>query len=1505
MYLVDVFFFLALAQNPDSGGCRLQIFGRLFTMVSTHWDTSIIDEALFEPKWSTTTIGTTVDVVVQVHCFGEDMSLATLVPSGCSCQIRGSLSAVNGPGRFTLFQAVVSSTDPLLLQIGSPTVVRAHLLPSASSILSLVEVCAGLGGSSVGLEFAGFKLRAAMEWMPRLADLHQIMHPGVPVVVGDIGLSSALQTLHEVCPEPFTLMAGVSCQPYSRAGRAGGSSDPRSNTVPATCRICHLFQVPVLIMECVVPARSNLFVQQHLHALEKLGYRVVDCVLQLEQEWAAHRLRWWVVACHPQLAITELPVFPGGSNMTVRDLMPYVRDWPVDDLAQLTLTREEEGEFMQYSNQNLRKFGVNLNSKLPTALHSWGNQVVSCACGCRDRLSTSFLKEKGLFAQLLPLREHSDGSTCWRHMHPMEVAMLNGMPPLQRWSTDQRLNLCAIGQVASPLQAVWVGSVIIHQLQCALGISAPLDPKQCLHNLKQLVFQQSQSLYPPLPKPVTTTTCVLFWKNSLAPVTIQVGPSVTIGCLRAAEATLQNSDGTIWTFVDEATSEELPDDACVAGRTLQVGPVTRTSVPPSEVPLPDVEMDSPQPVTPAFRPCNLETRFAAVADVPLPPQESLPSSGSTVSVAPTLQQSNPCLALRDALLTLPAKSLLCLQPPLVHDLQMCETLLVQAMTVKDRLAVLANRQSVCSDDELRWHLGRLQPSFAPSGTTVLDPLLVHGWMQQPNVQSVQHWLAQAPATQCIVTCLLHQGHWTPAIWTDKVSHLEAKFWEHPSIDLSLFEPLNQLLCHCMKLPTVQVVVTPRPFTPSHLCGAASIAFIESTLCQQQLPTKESHLQSFHDNCRALFHTHLQALETVPRPWCWGAGSFDVAGTLSTLLIQHGVPPSAADARSKLLIQSLGKSEVERALQGVAPWKTLKALANQHTPVVQLVLQDEVINKSKGTKGGGKQKKGQGKGGLSKPAIRPADLDPSKLILEPGTFCCRDDQPLSQIPLTQVGPLASGVAITTFTEAQTFLKTGNLLTHQSLALLILDATAEPQTTLQWSSIRFAAKCALNHEPMLLTGFLVQLGKEPAFQFRATSHIPLKQIEVACARITVYQDQWEGPWEEFQSKPVKACLHFLKPLQTCHNSSCSCIAWHPGDEETHDAVLDVFRRQYFTEAGRPTKGDQADYFAFTLRYIKKQERSLLEQSGVQGIYVEPKTEDAAAPHSDFQVVWMPQLSQAEVKHRAQCEALSIGVARNGRRFGVRVASTHFQQVFQALKPEALFLAPGPRITWHCGPWPYGVDRKALATVFRQWKWDARPLQPVQAVSGGMMWAVQAIADPPQVVYAMNHGQVVISRKTVEDPSTALPPAEVIGQSKTVQLCTSDKTTKPDPWTLNDPWQSTLPSEVSSAGALQAKAQLEDLEQRLEKNILARLPANMEIDGQEQRLQQLEHQVSTLVARQQSLEVVVQDNQTQCTAQVQQLQVQMSAQMDLQGRRMQSMFDDQMSKLEAILAKKGRYE
>ena len=119
--------------------------------------------------------------------------------------------------------------------------------------------------------------------------------------------------------------------------------------------------------------------------------------------------------------------------------MPYTFvTGPSEDIEDLELTPVKYPEFVQHSH-NLRKFGINLDAKLPTALHSWGNQVVSCACGCRDRLSSSFLAEGGLFAQLVPMKPAADGTPRWRHLHPAEVALLNGMPPMRGDPTNDSI----------------------------------------------------------------------------------------------------------------------------------------------------------------------------------------------------------------------------------------------------------------------------------------------------------------------------------------------------------------------------------------------------------------------------------------------------------------------------------------------------------------------------------------------------------------------------------------------------------------------------------------------------------------------------------------------------------------------------------------------------------------------------------------------------------------------------------------------------------------------------------------------------------------------------------------------------------------------------------------------------------------------------------------------------------------------------------------------------------
>lgn len=113
---------------------------------------------------------------------------------------------------------------------------------------------------------------------------------------------------------------------------------------------------------------------------------------------------------------------------------------------------------------------------------------------------------------------------------------------------------------------------------------------------------------------------------------------------------------------------------------------------------------------------------------------------------------------------------------------------------------------------------------------------------------------------------------------------------------------------------------------------------------------------------------------------------------------------------------------------------------------------------------------------------------------------------------------------------------------------------------------------------------------------------------------------------------------------------------------------------------------------------------------------------------------------------------------------------------------------------------------------------------------------------------------------------------------------------------------------AGPQPAACALQELEQRIESKVLAKLPVlpdQMEVDGHDQRMQLLEQQVQQLAHRQSALETTVTDHHAQNTAQVQGLQQQMMMQLDMQSKQMQTMLTDQMTRIETILAKKPRHE
>ena len=925
-----------------------------------------------------------------------------------------------------------------------------------------MEFCAGCGASAVGFSEAGFSHRAAVEWNEPMAKLHQQVHPSVPIIQGDIGEVETLIKLSQICPEPFSLMAGVSCQPYSRGGSQFGGQDSRAQTVPAVSRACYLLQIPLVFLECVVPAKTNAFVRSHLnHMCQQLGMKLSECTMHLENTWAANRARWWVVAINSRFGEIELPQPPLG-RFVVQDLIPYVIDWPPSEQQQLILTEEEDKVFEKHGPQ--RKFAVKLGQKLPTALHSWGGQAVGCACGCRQTgFSSQLLEERGLFAQLFPVVNVKPGESRWRHLHVKEVSLLNGLPPLLSWGQDQRLNLAAAGQMASPLQATWIGAVTIKQVFSTMNRHDWKEPAACVNNLKQLVLEQTQTLFPKMvATPSEDSSIVRLWfdHDPETVMHIKVCPTASVRQLHEAESKLTKIPLDEYHFADGTNGAILDLETKVAGLSVCVVRSRQETSPPKPVPLPELK-----------------------------PADLYPNEVQKVAADPLvteIQVDKKELGTGDnnAIKVLPRSHLTDLVPPQVTDVKTCATFRAQPIFVQDRLDVLYSQGGITGDDEIIWHLQQAV-SEVPR-TAMLDPLLALGWLHHQNLNQVAQWIAEHPEVNIVVTALWTQGHWTPIVWNASGSQLEVYLWDVHMIDTARFNPLHHAFCLGFEKPRYAVAHSIRSFCSLGFCGAAAIAFIRFRLKLISLPEELSMLQTLHEQFRLDFINHLQTIDQTLRPWCWGNGLIDVTSGLVSILQQHGAPQKVALSRAKLVLQSLGKDTVQHALEGGSPWKSLKALANSHDPPVRLVLQDELTTKQQ-TKTQPKRKQNN----LKPSVVRPADLNPSLLVLEPETFVDPSGTAMQQIPLAHVGPLASGVALASMAEAQTFLKAGNVLTHGSLALLILHPVEDLPTPLLWSTVRFAAKCSANQEPLLLSGALVQLGKTP-IAFNASCQPPLAQV-----------------------------------------------------------------------------------------------------------------------------------------------------------------------------------------------------------------------------------------------------------------------------------------------------------------------------------------------------------------------------------------------------------------------------
>jgi len=154
-------------------------------------------------------------------------------------------------------------------------------------MISCVEICAGAGGQSVGLETAGFGHEALVEIDAACCNTLRFNRPGWLVVEGDVCAFSGKRF------EGVDLLAGgVPCPPFSKAGKQLGKDDER-DLFPEALRLVDEIRPSAVMLENVRGFLDNRFSEYRAELkarLERMGY-VVDWKLLSASDFGVPQLR--------------------------------------------------------------------------------------------------------------------------------------------------------------------------------------------------------------------------------------------------------------------------------------------------------------------------------------------------------------------------------------------------------------------------------------------------------------------------------------------------------------------------------------------------------------------------------------------------------------------------------------------------------------------------------------------------------------------------------------------------------------------------------------------------------------------------------------------------------------------------------------------------------------------------------------------------------------------------------------------------------------------------------------------------------------------------------------------------------------------------------------------------------------------------------------------------------------------------------------------------------------
>ena len=1445
------------------------------------------------------------------------------------------LSGVDVPSTFVILDAKITQVKPMVIcEVGESSSYFPVGPAKSNQIMRVVELCSGIGVFSHMATHVGLEPAIGVDMNNRWANLFTSLHD-CEFLVGECGDPRIIRSLLAKGLQGCVILAGISCQPHSRAGDRLGMEDPRSRSLPQVLKDAWLMQTPLLILECVPEIQADKEVQRIIADFaRKLQLHVTQQVLRLSDSWCTRRDRWFAIftpCCMHPLSIPQMPVQE--QFRLIGQVLPRVLEVNDQEIKQLQLSLYELSKFHDFAAGGISKLMIDFHGVLPTCLHSAGNQLYPCRCGCHQGLSLKRLQEKGLFGTLIGLGEsvfHNgiNMEQC-RYLHPQEMFLLHGGLP-HKWGSDLKLALAGIGQCVAPLQGLWVLLHVKRFLHEVFQLPVFI-PEECFQRYVDTVLASRQQFVPPeRPLPIRQSgeqnDVEMEWYDFEACATshARVGGNATFKNLKSAESKLtHHMCGVIphaGIFPEPAFFDQ--DGVEIAEEKL-IGSVSNFTSGhcQSRVELSEV-LECPCSEWPNV--------VEAVAGEVQGQQEVSP----TISFVAVEDSVTSFAGLRN-------RAFLEMSCPKAKNIGEVNELLSQRLTKEDRIELIQRQGDLWADDEIRMHLECIAAAGPKDQNIVVwDPLVVTSVIMHGHLESIDELVALLPTAATIVTAVIIEKHWYPILWRIEPAQAWAFTCGHAWGFSVAINRLHQKVCRARNHSLTAVRFHSLAFRVETCCGAMAIQYLCHLISGQDLPCSLNQLQEKHRAFRTMLIGFLTS--SLPRPWIWGLGEGAWFDSLQELLIEHGVKPSESEDRARLVIGKLSETQVVKALKSQSPWKELKWCASQCVPMFQIIrpaeLQDVIDAKVKsgqpvGSRGQKKSQKGKGKGKGSAPSSIKV-VDPKSLRIESGLFQCGPDIALSQITMQHVGPQASGIVLCTREEADPFLKTGRLTSTGGLALVIVDHISSPPTTpLLAERVRFPALCLANSEPILVDGLMYQLGAQSVVRKLAQPKFELVSVPTCVVKFMLFRDQVPTAWDVVSAHPLKFLFSKIPMLQSCKHDACDkkCPAWHPNDDaDLQEPILEVWGRQWMMQNFQLVKADQAEVYAVHLRLPSRIEHDLQKFSGVDGIFLEPKEVDGKKASSSYQVFWQPKATLQEIVHLKQITAHAVGLARMGGKYGIRCHTSHAETVHSSIRPGGSYLPQGKKAWYLIGPMPFGTLKSSVTQIIDMLSWAARPVHPVAAASHieGVMWKLQAVDPPPQAFVLTDHGELLITR--IDEPiHPKQQTSSLLGASHTVSLVTTPVSGAIDPLQIHDPWEQKITNgHIPVTNPIHASDPVDILEKKVTDTVLAKLAASsMEVDSEPSssaKVATLEQKVQELQASQSKLHSMVceQSNRQQAqigalqiqsdrleasvvesVSQIESFQVQFQGQIEKQQGQLDSLFQQQMDRIESLFQKKAR--